>query len=485
LEQATKTAENDMPKDNGTVDMVKKMLTSNIAKGVYSGAGAASLISILRAMAMDKERKNIYTKPNKTDKDTLVLTLPSASSKYAEADEKDSKEESKDKPKAVGATMLIVKKDKPVVKATRCPAAVRGKIKTGPLAKVTEHKMVLSKEALNLLETRPYQEAIDILKVMGGGVLGYKAVEALYNKIQDRQLKKDEEAARTEFLDALSSGSVKRASAKEGMDKEATGVMSILALLSLLGTGASAYTTKRMLDSKFKDETSAGYNPPRVKRIVLKTRDDEPGEEIEPKTAQLAVAVKMAEISNSEDLLIDGDILKQAQDAGMADRTAILDSLKSDIKGFASKNPELVNSIISRIVKLNPSLGRVGFADRLPKPMRNMVTSSVGTLLKIPGLGGSMRNKAIDKTLDSVFGGSAKTASLASNILASFIGSRAAEQPATPAVEKELEPTEVKDTANKINIDAEEGDEAADAFLDKNRNKLRAVVRQMISEGVL
>ena len=464
-------------------NLISSVLTSAPARGAYAGAGVAAVLSAIRAVSLDKRRKQIYKTPD-TDKNTIVLRLPATHKLAAAAELCD-----------------LIRTEHPEVTDKQCdPVSRRHQANT---ARAQKKKPDDAVKSANLFRTRPYREAFDVLKWWAGAAGGYGVIKHVYNKAVDRQLKADEEAARVEFLDAVGAASNRKQASTlddvfpadaETMDKSAMTVLGYLALLTLMGTGASSYGTKRVLDAKSNELDRTGYRTPPIRQIVIKTEKGE-NEPVSEKSAQLAVVVKMAELAGEQHELLDDETLKLA--APGADGAALWEALSGNVHAMAKAHPELADSIITNAVRKRPSMARLGFMGRTGGKLRGAAASGLGKLLKMPYVGDLIRRKAIDRAMSTTgdrvasafqqYTGQQKAAfTLPAGVLASFLGSSAA---ARTQDDKQRSPAaapsddEVAARADRINIVGQ--DENADEYIASNQEKLQAVLRQMVEEGLI
>ena len=110
-------------------------------------------------------------------------------------------------------------------------------------------------------------------------------MDKLYEMQRERRLKRQLDAAQREYMTVLGGGSVKGASAVGEMfsgdseEKQADGEtfgmlnypMAALALMTILGSGATGYLTKKVLDEKLEQAHDQSMDIPKVKRIVFQT----------------------------------------------------------------------------------------------------------------------------------------------------------------------------------------------------------------------
>ncbi len=472
-----------------------ELLGSNAAKGAYTGAGIGSLLAIINSIALDRERTKAFNTKDRTDKRTILLRLPSRDSdaKYAE-----------EKPRVV--------RDKCVNSNKKVSADVRGRLTPGRkpscqyVHDMTHGRGEAEKTAFGLFKTKPYREAFDVLKFFAGAGAGYMTVKKVHDKAIQRRLERDEELARTEFIGALGGHSgIKRAAdgALSGAEKQAKlDVMNVLALMTLLGAGGSAYVTKRMLDANMENDATRSYNPPKIRRIVLKSESSgEPDQEISPKTAQALLAVKIAELSGTRDLVVGPELVKAAQ-ASSAALSGLHNTQPSELlrqRGLPAglqpqriqpaavlsrlfeSQPEYANGVIRKFLKSRQSIGQLGFIDKLPGRTRDWATSALSKLMDIPAVGRHVRGRAATGLSDALAGMSKGAVSLPASVLASFLGSVAAKGDRRD--EADSGPAALAGDARTISISAD--DEHADTVRLAKQKKLEEAIALLQQDGLI
>ena len=219
------------------------------------------------------------------------------------------------------------------------------------------------------------------LAALGGTGAGVALVDKLYQMRREKMLKQELEASQQEYLKTLAG---KQASAIDeffpiAMDKQA-GIehtfgllnypMAAAALLTLMGTGGTAYITKRILDEKLREAREKGLDMPKVKRIVFKTAPTagaKPEEEEAPEDMKLASAQDIMNIKAALFIMMDKldthtrvlgtPGVKEAQAAAGLPTNKLFNLSEGDIGTIMSaldKNPELARVIVRQGMARRP-----------------------------------------------------------------------------------------------------------------------------------
>lgn len=329
--------------------------------GLGIGLGAGALMSIVRELRNEKRRKKLYAETGRTDKDTLVLTLP----KSAEA---------------VSCCTDSVK-SRPAASSRRVPVLSYSGPKRAD-SKALRHltaggaKFDDNFKVADIASWFPPGSAQSIAagNVLGlaGAATSYKLVDALYMRHLQNKLRKDEENARQELLDALvrrksgcwvddvlppapiekSAQGTDYPTGQGGLDTFARHGLGYILTALALSTGGTAYITKKLMDAKFNTDARRGVDVPKMRRISIRTaagRDDEQ----EKESALLPALVRLEKIrlakqaatcmgATTYDLF--GDFDKAAQNAQDGDSGP---SLGRALGWLNQKRDEVVSGINS------------------------------------------------------------------------------------------------------------------------------------------
>jgi hypothetical protein len=240
-------------------------VTRHALSGAAFGGGAAALVNLVHMLNKMREARAKALKPTEIDENTIVLTLPP---KRAEINDAHTKVKSVEGPES--ADFVLNRKSG--------QSRRMGSMQFGPRLCSTEKQAGESHGWPTLTASS--------LAALGGGVGGYMLVNKLYEMHRERRLQQELSAAKKEYMDLLSGNAVKGASCIEnafgwqvpGDEKQAGSTFGLLnyplswmALLSILGAGATGYITKRVLDEQFRAVQDKSLDIPKVKRIVFRS----------------------------------------------------------------------------------------------------------------------------------------------------------------------------------------------------------------------
>lgn len=158
-------------------------------------------------------------------------------------------------------------------------------------------------------------------------------------------------------MDALSGGQVKASSFLDeltGQEKQGDGFgtlnypLAAVALLTVLGGGATGYVTKRILDEKFKEVEDKSLDVPKVKRIVFRSAPETDPEKLasaeDIDCVKAGLMVMMDRVSGTTNFT---SLAKQAcADAGTSPEALVKLAEDWDVlEGFLKSNPRLQNAV--------------------------------------------------------------------------------------------------------------------------------------------
>jgi hypothetical protein len=245
-------------------------------------------------------------------------------------------------------------------------------------------------------------------------------ITALYNTYKKHELDRELEGARSEYLDALLSKHAQtRASTVATVGGTALS-------LTILGSMAVAYTTKKVMDEYFEDRSKTGLKVPKASRIVFQTIPS--GEPEKQASADDLNAIKAAVCVNiacmaPEQGLFDDPLVKLAMAADGTNREEMVKYAQNwagDMSvGYYRKNPEAFNALVLRTMEKNPVLKHFTWARNIPvlKDLINMIAMKLvrqrgskaapefvgGAVGRVSGAFGGAR-KRVDKLLNPEFG---------------------------------------------------------------------------------
>jgi hypothetical protein len=491
--------------------------------GLLTGGAAASALNLVHMIKEMSRRREEAQGPTETDESTLVLTLPQQ------------KTASKRRPWSGRAQGSTPHKDSYITDGNvgdynaSDPPASEGKVNpedgiTNADSDPTKIKKVegpnetstVSKKRRQVrypsgsygIKTANWPTLTAALLASGaGGALGYRLVDKVFEVKRIKNKEKELEGARQEYLDMLAGD--KTASLDElfavPMDKEAQrrnfGVidmpLGIAALAFLLGSGGSAYITKRILDNM-----EAGGAPkikkPAVKRIVFRTSEtpaegDTDVEEL--KAAQAADEVFDAalgvylDICSGEPKVLGNEKVAQALSQAGLSPAGIIPQNSTDFDRLLmtlEANPKLRQLMQGAMLDTHPIAKHFKWAFKLPG-LSNIADQSlyrqVHKAFK-PGEKAAEDQKFQDLCKEAgIFGPSF------ADVAASFYGSTLAEkikgeQPEAEqeAPEEESDP-EVRARSILGDLQISADDPSAAQFVLKNKKKIAMILQRLAEEG--
>jgi hypothetical protein len=471
-----------------TADIDPMTVARHGVGGALLGGSSAAIVSLIHAINLARRQRKEMQDTSETDENTIVLRLP------------------------MGKTAEVTcAGDLPIaIKHTDKPTSVSKKVP----AKSYRAGFYPNQE----MKTADWQTlTASILAATGGGMLGYHLIDKAYRASLQRKLKAQEEASRDELLDSMMHQpkvgnwlddifSVPEEKEAQFREKSRFSYMdapfAVAALMALLGTGGTAYITKKILDSKI-DEQRTEFNPPRVQRIVFKSAEGplEEGEELatadDLEAIHGALAITMDKISGAHALLEHPII---ASELAETDKTAedLYKWAQADVNplvAFLQNNPQLRQSIQRISMDQHPLLrhftGMVGLPgiSNIADRMLYKKVNSIGAGLQ--GMGGHGQ-----RLLDSItreLGNYDQSKQALAPISASFIGSTLAEHAMEHAIKRapkpqmkaddEVEAEKVQEILNNIQLSA--SDPQAQAYLEENQDKIRVLLGQLAARGTL
>lgn len=431
--------------------------------GALLGGSAAAILSLVHAARLARER-NKEQEPSETDENTIVITLPSKKTANVVCDgDMPVAIKKEEKPKAESKVVAA--------KSYRAGFYPNQKMKSGSFDKQADWPTLTA----------------SVLAATGGSMLGYNIIDKAYRQSLQRKLKAEEEAARKELFDVMVQRHNKVASDwlsnfdldltldKESSIKEKStfsyldAPFAAAALLALLGSGGTAFITKKVLDETLKEQQQ-DYKPPKVQKIVFKSASTmEPGEEQlssdELDAVKTALFLTMDDMGYDRVINKDQDVLKLASSSelDLEELYKLANQQPNILVTMLSKNPELRRSLQTAYMKEHPFLRYFTGA------------------LKLPGVG-NLADKLTYKKLNSITG--SKSAGI---LMPSFVGSVLAEKALTKAVSKpekpvlppdeEVKAEQMQEFLNNLQLSA--NDPEAAAYLADNQDRIRMLLARM------
>jgi hypothetical protein len=456
--------------DKKAIDINPSVVSRYAAGGLLTGAGGAAALSLVR-MLREMRLKQQAAEPE-TDENTIVLTLPR---KTAEVTTK-----RPTTPKVVPAIKRSTIKGKG--NQPRRPDCTFG-------------------PSLKYATAWPSLSA-GWLAGLAGTAAGAHLVNRVYQRHREKVLQTDLDAARQEYLDALS-GSQKTAdflglpTFDQEKDASVTGMLNwplaMATVLSILGAGGTGYVTKRVLDEQLRDSQSRGLDIPKANRIVFRSQPKpaasvpiDPDEEDEEKTAsaqdieciKAAVCVMVDRLDPNPGILTDPGV-KQACDKAGVTRDELLKAAQ-DIDALLAhlqKSPELQTMITRASMEKHPVLKHFRWASKLPMIGKMMNNRSMGRLEQLLRPAAS----TIQPPRPQLMAPKVAMSGVLTSLIGSSIAERANAQQLPPAVEAKA-PVAPR-SVDSIQLDAE--DPEAQAYMDKNKQQIKMLIEQLIQQGKL
>lgn len=315
--------------------------------GLLTGGSVAALLNLIHnARAQMKARQDLRDE-NKPDENTIVLTLPS---KQGECNGTPG-EPHKIKVHESSKTVTRFLKDH-TGKQARHYDGEYGK-------KMAAHGW-------------PTLTAAS-LAALGGGGIGAVIVDKLYQQQREKQLKRELEMAKQEYMSALT-GSKTAASIeslfpdfsteKTASQDSSFGAISYpiaaTAILAILGAGGTGYLTKKILDAKLQEAEEQGRDIPKIKRIVFQSSpSSDPSKHASAEDIEVikaAFALIFDHVGGTRICLDDEQFKKAAAAAGITGEALMLKAASDadDVMAFLHQHPDLVNAASSRFLANKP-----------------------------------------------------------------------------------------------------------------------------------
>lgn len=468
-------------KESQILEVNKPQVARKVIGGALAGAGGISAMNLANYIQRTlKERKRMRSE-DAEGKDTIVITLPPRSKK-AEAPT--------------------------TVKSIECPDIRTLVGRCGPQLRRLNGKYMPGKlrtdEGAKTAQDTGWPTLTAGWVGAGVGAFGGAAIaNKLYARAMERKEKRELEAAKEDYVRALTGYKVKGAAvvdvlldidqpASEEKSASFWGMLNYplaaYATLATLGTGATAYLTKRILDERSRELEDKGLDVPKTKRIVFRSApEDDPEKQASPEDREAviaALAVTMDRLSGTTKMTGDPAVVKAASDIGLTpadliEKSADIDNIMSLL--FQESNAPLRAALTQQFARTN--YGQIGgFA--------------AGMLNKI-GPGRRFMDDKLRKGITDRLGPQTTPATKAaaarssSAFIASLIGSSRPvdiEQLAravTAEKERKAREKEMAGTRVKEPIRIEGADENASRYIAENSDRLTKKVQRLAARGHL
>lgn len=521
-------------------DINNRRFMTAVLSGIVGGAGVSAAANLLRKYKEYKDQKD----PDKSDEDTIVLTLPSKAAEDGYTSMRNAKP---------GETKLTVGGG-----TQRRESGRFGKSIADKKDPAVETKCASGNPGVNSVGT----VVANTLGLAAGGLMSYEVVSRLFDAMNERRLKKKLEAAQQAYIGALQ-GESKRAEAVMRVlapsekrfgqrEVKSAGVLDtissvlpepavntfrypmaayILALMA--GTGATAYVTKKVMDREFPEE-KLKKDVNRPTRIVFRTAggvpsllEGDPGEEKQASDSACAaiatlLPVYMDVVEGAPNRTLTAPYVKLAEDLG-TDADGLMKLASTDFQGaygtLLSRPDVMVRALLHPGFKFSD--GKLGFANAIkavsPDLYNKAIQASIdsrfankagdGWLTRfknrvgrdgaraVSALGGNdlLVRHALGKNAEALGVKEAgEDTLLRGNYLLSAImgdGDSAPEpEPQKPLDDKQLKAMlgEAKRSLNRRRrVSIEAGDPQAAAYLAKNRKRVKRLLSRMSAHGAI
>jgi hypothetical protein len=480
-------------------------VTRHAIGGAAIGGGAAALVNLVHMINQMREARAKALKPTETDENTIVLTLPN---KRAEINDKHTKVTSVEGPES--ADFVLNRKNG--------QSRRMGSMQFGPRLCSTDKQAGMNPGWQTLTASA--------LAGLGGGVGGYMLVNKLYELQRARRLQQDLDAAKKEYMDLLSGNAVKGASCIEnafgwqvpGDEKQAGSTFGLvnyplaaMALLSVLGAGATGYITKRILDEKFRAVQDKSLDIPKVKRIVFRSapatdQDPEKVASVEDSEAIMGgLMVMMDRVSGTDRFTGSPELQPVLEKIGMTKEALVKEAGDWDtLYNHLEQAPDLRKALYGLYTRYtsNPV---TGFFKRLalnvPAVQRKAdqrLYSMLDTMRNQMPRGGMKWQPAVPQTgmqpkvaQDATITPSPLVA-LASGLFGRTVGQGLTDNERTPeemaqlivaAQEQAANRRRMQGTKVRDDVKVDGADPKAKTYVIKNRAAIQALVKRLAAEG--
>jgi hypothetical protein len=466
----------------------KRLLGANLATvGRFGGAGllggssaAAALVLVRMLKDLDRDRRALH-EPSEEEEHTITLTLPKTAAEKS----------------GTPRVRKTVSRSKEMAATT--PSQLR---KTD------------GRFGDNVKKANWQTLAASLLAMGAGGGLGFELVNKMYEKRRQNQLHARLEAAKQEYMDTLG---------KTAMDKSALPFMGgtrkgdpsfslmdyplgIGALALLLGSGSTAWLTKRILD-EYNKEPESKFDPrklPHIERIVFQSS---PGGHTElpsmdrAKTAaaqdgvpqecfEAMLGIYLDVMSGRSDVLGDE---KCAEAAPLGITPSGLYKMATEdydrLMMYLKANPELRSVIKHVAMQKHPLLKHLKWTADLPLVSSYTDARLYDTLARNYGPNSDIWDAARQHTLGKTAGvadmvGSTvagSSSALAMNLVFNKALERKNRAAAGSMESPEDRAARIEEMAQSIQLGAK--DPAAMKFVSRNSEKIRNILLMLAEEG--
>ena len=330
--------------------------------GAALGMGTMAALNLAHHIKMLRDERKRRVEPTATDKDTIVLTIPR---KNAEA------------PPAYPAPAATSGVPITTTETAEYHLNPNGKQSRNVGSGQYGEKYVSKAAATGW----PTLTAAMLASLAGAGG-GAAIMDSIYRNFREKQLRNQEEAARQEYLQALTGG-VKESEFISALnvvvsdEKQASNNFGTLsyplaaaAVMTILGAGATVYITKRVLDENVNELDNSTTDQPKVKRIIFRS---EPNQEEDKNAGTVddieavagALLIMMDKVAGTRRFLGDEEVVKAATAAGTDADTLIKQAQEIDSLIAQLQQPGAADLKKSLYNVYNKYSGGSGIMDRL------------------------------------------------------------------------------------------------------------------------
>ena len=497
------------------------------AGGALTGAAVSSTLNLAHMIRnMRDERKKRLAKPE-TDEHTIVLTLPKRAEAVRDPTIVPVTVPAKNK-KLVSlltgnARDSLFKKESAAYPKTKLRSLMSSNardlvVRGGPGGKQSRDQ--LSGRMGPQLTSKKAEGATgwptltaSALAALGGGAAGAAVINKIYETQREKRLNAELAAAKQEYMDLLQGRSVKGASfieelfpyCTEGV-KEADSAfgllnypMAAMALLTILGSGGSAYLTKKILDEKLRENETKSLDIPKVNRIVLQSADT-PGAKVasaeDVETVLGGLMVMLDTVGHQEKSIGHPRVKLAMEEAGLSK------------EALTGTGPEGNWDTVVGALQANPNLRKALYGLYTDYKVKSPVGRSIQhAALSIPGATRLADHKLYDtiaKIRAQVPPGGASSVklgpkmaqdavSMGASLLGSLMGKKVmgAKEPSTDelakaiveASEKAKQEEATKDLKVHDTVRVEANDPGAEQYLEGHQGAIKNVVKRLAAEG--
>ena len=335
------------------------------------------------------------------------------------------------------------------------------------------------------------------LSAVAGTTAGAAVVNKLFEMRRVKQLQRELDAAQQEYLDQLSHP---KAAASNifghtvPLDKQADSTfgtlnypLAAMALLAVLGTGGTAYITKRILDEKSREQGERKLDVPRVNRIVIKSSEDLTAEEVanpelrgtpqDIKIAQCLLAIHMDRLDSTAKVLDDPEVQAVLKTAGLSTRGLFKAAVKptNEVADMLEKNPAATDAIVQKFLEKRPIVR--GLAKVFKGTARRRAVRKANEMFGKKPVEPTKKAQVspMGSLMTSIMGSQIAATGLPQDIARAVTG---AKQQAEEEQAKEESPAKVV-----RGIHLEGADPAARAYLAANREKILKILERLAAQG--